>query len=100
MPEVQYGDQTIEYTILEKPSLKWHYISVERDSGVILTGKRLSGKRANEFVLKKARWILDKLEVVKAIHKEDIVTGSRIPYLGKKFYVGVYYNPDIDNHPL
>jgi len=95
MPEVKYGDQTIEYTILEKPSLKWHYISVERDSGVILKGKLISEQRANQFVLKKAKWILKKMEVVKAIHEGDIVTGSRIPYLGKKYYVEVYHNKDI-----
>ena len=39
---------------------------------------------------KKARWTLDKLELVRALDVEDIVTGSRIPYLGRKYYNEVF----------
>lgn len=98
MPEVYYGDQKITYHFQEKKDLKNHYITVEKGQGVILKGKLLSREEADRMVLKKARWILGKLELVRSISVEDIVTGSRLPYLGKKYYVEVFRNQEID-HP-
>jgi predicted metal-dependent hydrolase len=96
MPKVQYGDKTIEYAIMEKDGLKSHYISVEKGIGVVLKGKAISAEKANQLILKKAKWILDKLELVKSIGDEDIVTGSRIQYLGRKYYVEVFMNDGLD----
>jgi predicted metal-dependent hydrolase len=92
MPEVQYGSKTIEYTINEKDGLKSHYISVQKGIGVVLKGKAIPIEKANQLILKKAKWILDKLELVKSIGDEDIVTGSRIQYLGRRYYVEVFIN--------
>jgi hypothetical protein len=89
MRSVRYGSQVIEYSFLEKQGLKSHYISVERHSGVVLKGRPIAHATADQLILKKARWILDKLEVVKAVHDGEIVTGSRLPYLGKSYYVQV-----------
>lgn len=96
MPEVQYGSKTIEYTILEKDGLKSHYISVQKGIGVVLKGKAIPTEKANQLILKKAKWILDKLELVKSIGDEDIVTGSRIQYLGRRYYVEVFINDNFD----
>lgn len=99
-----YGDRIINYIVQECPNLKAHYISVSRDDGVVLKGPRLSTVEAERFILKKARWILEKIELVRAINVDDIVTGSRISYLGKNYYTEVIFNPthsavDIDfNH--
>lgn len=87
MPSVQYGNKTIEYTLYVKEGLKSHYISVEKGIGVILKGKSIPAEHAEKLILKKAKWILDKLELVQSIGDEDIVTGSRIQYLGRKYYV-------------
>lgn len=87
MPSVQYGNTTIEYHIYEKNGLKSHYISVAQEEGVILKGSRLSLEESNQMILKKARWIIEKLELVQANHRDEIVTGSRIQYLGRKYYV-------------
>jgi predicted metal-dependent hydrolase len=87
MRSVQYGSRIINYSILEKEELKSHYISVEKHSGVILKGKPISHTTADKLILKKAKWILNKLELVKAPTEGDITTGSRIPYLGKSYYV-------------
>lgn len=95
MPKVQYGSRTIEYTIQEKEGLKSHYISVEKKNGVVLKGKPIPAEKADALVLKKARWILDKLELVRALADEDIVTGSRIPYLGRKYYTEVFFNQEL-----
>lgn len=96
MPEIQYGNKTIEYTILEKDGLKSHYISVQKGAGVVLKGKAIPIEKANQLILKKAKWILDKLELVKSIGDEDIVTGSRVQYLGRKYYVEVFINDTLD----
>ena len=87
MPSVQYGDRIIEYSFHAKEGLNSHYITVEKGVGVILKGKTISDEHANKLILKKAKWIIDKLELVKSIGDEDIVTGSRIQYLGRKYYV-------------
>jgi hypothetical protein len=87
MPSVQYGHKTIEYTLDVKEGLKSHYISVEKGVGVILKGKSIPAEHAEKLILKKAKWILDKLDLVQSIGDEDIVTGARIQYLGRKYYV-------------
>lgn len=92
MPSVQYGHKTIEYTLEVKEGLKSHYISVEKGVGVILKGKSIPAEHAEKLILKKAKWILDKLDLVQSIGDEDIVTGSRIQYLGRKYYVELTIN--------
>jgi predicted metal-dependent hydrolase len=90
MPSVQYGNRTIEYSFLTKEGLNSHYITVEKGVGVIIKGTTITNEQANKLILKKAKWIIDKLELVKSIGEEDIVTGSRIQYLGRKYYVELH----------
>lgn len=87
MPNVQYGNKTIEYAFLPKEELNSHYITVEKGVGVVLKGKTISDEHAQKLILKKAKWIIDKLELVRSIGDEDIVSGARIQYLGRKYYV-------------
>jgi predicted metal-dependent hydrolase len=95
MYSVQYGSKTIEYSIIEKEGLKSYYISVEKGVGVILKGKPISIEQADKLILKKAKWILDKLDLVSSISDGEIVTGSRIQYLGRKYYVELIIDNDI-----
>lgn len=97
MRSVRYGSKQIEYSFQEKEGLKSHYISVEKHSGVVLKGKPVSETVADKLILKKAKWILDKLDVVKAVKEDDIVTGSRLPYLGKSYYVQVVIDKQKNN---
>ncbi|RYJ50994.1 DUF45 domain-containing protein [Flavobacterium petrolei] len=94
MYSVQYGNHTIEYSIEVKEGLKSHYISVEKGRGVILKGKSIPVEQADKLILKKAKWVLDKLELVSAISDGEIVTGSRIQYLGRKYYVELIIEND------
>lgn len=96
MRRVVYGSRIIEYSILERDNLKAHYITVDRESGVVLKGKPVTGEKADKLILKRARWIIDKLELVRSIPEADIVTGSRIPYLGKRYYAEVLFNRSVD----
>jgi predicted metal-dependent hydrolase len=89
MRSVQYGDRTIAYTVQERPDLKTHYLSVDKDHGVALKGPPLPSSQSDRLVLQKARWILEKLALVQAMATEDIVTGSRIAYLGRQYYTEV-----------
>ncbi len=95
MHKVVYGSKTIEYVILINDALKSHYITVEKGVGVTLKGKELPIEKADQLILKKARWILDKLELVKSLGDHEIVTGSRVQYLGRKYYVEVIINNDL-----
>lgn len=92
MPKVTYGDRKIVYTVEEKAGLNGHYIIVEKNLGVVLKGALLAEEKANAYILKKARWILDKLDLVATVQEGDLVTGSRIPYLGKQYYTEVYFH--------
>jgi hypothetical protein len=95
MPNIKYGNKTIEYSIVEKEGLKSHYITVERGSGVVLKGKPVSITKSQQLIAKKASWILDKLDLVELLGEDEIVTGSRIQYLGRKYYVEVFVNDSI-----
>lgn len=97
MPKVHYGNKVIDYTFLPKAGLKSHYISVEKGAGVVLKGSPVSLEKEQALILKKARWILDKLQLVAAIAFDDIVTGSRIQYLGRKYYVEVFVVNELDS---
>ena len=95
MPSVQYGHKTIEYTLDVKEGLKSHYISVEKGVGVILKGKSIPAEHAEKLILKKAKWILDKLDLVQSIGDENIVTGARIQYLGRRYYVEIKIEDEV-----
>src|SRR5687768_12749244 len=95
MRKVQYGEKWIEYSFLEREGLRAHYITVQKDTGVILKGKPLLKEVADKMILKKAPWIIKKLEVVQAEAVNPIVTGSRLAYLGKSYYVEVFTDPTI-----
>jgi len=97
MRRVQYGNRTIDYTVLVNERLNAHYISVQKGEGVVLKGKAVSDEHAKKLILKKAKWIIDKLDLVKSIGDDDIVTGSRIQYLGRKYYVEVFKNATHDS---
>jgi predicted metal-dependent hydrolase len=89
MRKVMYGSTSIEYDIEERHNLSAHYVSVDRQSGVVLRGRRVPVATADRLVLKKARWIVEKMRAVGADVNKEIVTGSRLPYLGRQYYVQV-----------
>lgn len=95
MPEVKYGSAVIDYRVEENNTLKSHYITVERHAGVVLKGKHVTPLQANQLILKKAKWILEKLKLVDTLNEEEIITGSRILYLGKRYYTEVIFDSTV-----
>jgi len=89
MQKVQYGKTTIEFKHQVDPTLKNAYITVDFYEGVILKSPEVTKADAKKLVLKKARWIIEKLKLVAQIPAGDVVTGSRILYLGKRYYTRV-----------
>ena len=89
---VKYGSTFIEYSFHENESLKSHYVTAGKNKGVILKGKAVPPEKSDKLILIKARWILDKLDLVSVKLEQIIVTGSRITYLGRSYYVEVVVN--------
>ncbi len=86
---VVYGTQTIEFRLERSKRAKNCYISVQRDSGVVV--KAPEGMNEEEIALlvkSKAKWIVAKIkELGKVVDYGEITTGSRLFYLGKSYYV-------------
>ncbi|MBI6117862.1 M48 family metallopeptidase [Salegentibacter maritimus] len=97
MPRVLYGNKTIDYSIQERNGLKSHYITVERGNGVVLKGEPISVEKSQQLVLKKAKWIIDKLNLVETIEDGEIVTGSRIQYLGRRYYTQIFQDNTVSS---
>jgi predicted metal-dependent hydrolase len=86
---VQYGKKEITFSHRVNPGLKHAYITVDFNEGVILKSPPLEEDRAAVLVRKKAPWIIEKLKLVAREPQGDIVTGTRILYLGRKYYTKV-----------
>ncbi|EAY25965.1 M48 family metallopeptidase [Microscilla marina] len=99
MPEVQYGNTTIHYSLATKAGLHSHYIVIEKGKGVVLKGAPVSLEESQTLVLQKARWILEKLRLTEALPADEIVTGARRAYLGRHYYIALHIDegaPHID----
>jgi len=89
VPAVKYGTQEIQFEHVVDTALKHAYITVDFYDGVMLKSPSISDKKAKEAVYKKGKWILDKLKLVERIPQGKIQTGSRLLYLGRRYYVDV-----------
>jgi len=89
MPTANYGTREISFTHVINAKLKHAYISVDCNKGVVLRSPAISEAKAKEIVRKKGKWILQKLKLVERMPRSDIVTGSRLLYLGRRYYVQV-----------
>ena len=89
MPPVKYGTQKIQFEHVLDKALKHAYITVDFYDGVMLKSPPISEIKAKEAVYKKGRWILDKLKLVERLPQGKIITGSRLLYLGRRYYVDV-----------
>jgi hypothetical protein len=95
VPVVKYGTQEIPYTHVIDNALKHAYITVDFYEGVILKSPPTSQEKAEKAIYKKGKWILDKLKLVERIPQGNIVSGSRLLYLGRRYYVEVVQDTDI-----
>ncbi len=87
MPSVQYGTTKIRYSHIIDNSLKHGYITVDFYKGVILKTPFIDDSQADEAVASKGKWILEKIKLVERIPRGEIITGTRLLYLGRRYYV-------------
>lgn len=95
MPVVKYGTREISFSHQVDDTLKRAYLSVDFYEGVTLKSPRIDDARARELVRKKGRWVLEKLKLVERIPQGAITSGSRLLYLGKRYYVKVVSDENI-----
>ena len=96
MPVLNYGQTTIEWHFQLDTSLKRHYVTVERGRSVLLRGPQVDEPEQEALVLRRARWIREKLvQVNQPLASESIVTGSRLRYAGRTYFTEVRHAPDI-----
>lgn len=89
MTAITYGTRTIEFEVQRNNRLKHTYITVERDCPVLVRANdSVDNDEIKKLVHKKAAWICSKLEELGQAPAQDaIITGSRLFYLGKSYYV-------------
>lgn len=96
MPVLNYGQMAIEWYFQLDSKLKRHYVTVERGRPVLLRGPQVDELEQEALVLRRARWIREKLaQVNQPIACEPIVTGSRLRYAGRTYFTEVRHTPDI-----
>lgn len=89
MPQVRYGTTIITFTHEVDQSLKHAYITVKQEEGVVLKTPPIEAETAQKIVRKKAGWIVKKLALVASSEPGEITTGSRLPYLGRRYYTKI-----------
>ena len=89
MLAVKYGTQEIQFNHIIDNALKHAYITVDFYDGVMLKSPVIDEIKAKEAVYKKGKWILEKLKLVERIPPGKIATGSRLLYLGRRYYVEI-----------
>lgn len=89
MIAITYGTRTIEFEVQRNNRLKHTYITVERDCPVLVrVNDSVDNDEIKKLVRQKAAWICSKLEELgQSPAQNAIITGSRLFYLGKSYYV-------------
>lgn len=94
MPVLNYGQTEIEWYFQFDSKLKRHYVTVERGRPVLLRGPLVDEPEQEALVLRRARWIREKLaQVNQPLASEPIVTGSRLRYAGRTYFTEVRHTP-------
>ncbi len=96
MPVLNYGQTSIEWYFQLDTKLKRHYVTVERGRPVLLRGPLVDEPEQEALVLRRARWIRERLaQVNQPLASEPIVTGSRLRYAGRTYFTEVRHVPGI-----
>lgn len=96
MPQLQYGQTTIEWRFKTDATLKRHYVTVERGQPVLLRGPRVARQEQEALVRQRARWIRNKQALVEQpLAEEQIATGSRLRYCGRTYFTEVRHTPGL-----
>lgn len=94
MPEYQYGNTTIEYTLEHKPEAKDIIISVDWIDGVkVITPPSVDVIKLQEVLHKKSPWIMSKWyefeEITAPPCPKEYVSGEKFLYIGRSYRLKV-----------
>lgn len=95
--QVELDDKVLSFSYETKAGLKHSYLTVSPDKGIQVKTPSDDVLFIKDFVRRKAGWIRRKQkEQVKALSSQiEFKTGSRIPYLGKQYYLEMVEVGDI-----
>lgn len=93
---LHYGQTRIEWCFRVDARLKRHYVTVERGAPVLLRGPRVGLEEQEALVRQRARWIREKqAQVAQPQESGHVVTGSRLRYSGRTYFVDVRHAPEL-----
>lgn len=92
----EYGNKSIEYSIIKSKRIKTSEIIVDKDKVVVRTPFHKSLLEVEKIIQSKSSWIIKKqLEyqsAVSEIKKPTFEAGSTLPYLGKNYPIRIVHN--------
>lgn len=98
MHSIKYGTKIIEFEVERKASRKNTYINVDTDGVLVKTNDTTTIEDIHKMVQSKSAWISKKLDVFKRVAvNKDISTGSRLYYMGKRYYVQINKDENAKN---
>lgn len=102
MPDIQFGNTTIEYRIKRSDDRETLSIAVDPEEGVIVTAPEdVSEEKIKDCVKDRAGWIIEKQEEIKEISKppldKEFLSGEKLQYLGRRYRLKLIREEDIEN---
>lgn len=90
--QVKFGDTTIEYVVRRSRRRKKTVEIALRDGGVrVAAPARITDAQVRDFVLKRAPWIIEKLEEERSSREKALrfASGETLPYMGRDVTLAV-----------
>lgn len=84
MHNFKYGRFSFEW-MFQEADIKEYTLTVEKGKPVLLRGKQTPYETQERLIRKRARWIREQIQEMDLIKEGDIVSGSRIKYLGRHY---------------
>ncbi len=100
MPNIQFGNTNIPYSLTCKPNKKNISIIVEQEKGVrIIAPTQVDKEQIEEIISRKASWILRKqreiAEICPTSPSKEFLSGEKLPYLGRQYRLKVFRDAQI-----
>jgi hypothetical protein len=101
MPEVTFGNTTIEYAVTRSDRRKTISLVVDPSEGVVVIApQNLKAKALHEVVRNKVSWILEKQALIDEIEEppkeKEYLSGEKFPYLGRHYRLKVIRSEDVE----
>ncbi|WP_242318830.1 SprT family zinc-dependent metalloprotease [Bacillus cereus group sp. BfR-BA-01349] len=93
MLSIQFGNQTIPYTLTKSSRRKTLSISVDQHGVTVISPSDINMEKIETTLHKKAVWIIKQLSDFNEIHtsvsQRSFLSGEKLPYLGRQYRLKV-----------